>query len=419
MASEFLDVGLFLLLVVLLYTVIPDLFLHRLGIGSWKRQFGPGVCLTFDDGPDPIYTTQVLKTLSKYNASGVFFLVGEQAECYPELVEQILREGHQIGAHGGSHRYAWFMSPWTTWRTWDKCIATLERISGQPVEWVRPPWGTFNLATVLWCRVRGKRAVLWGAEGHDWQVARSPLQITTRILNRIREGTIVVLHDRGGERGAPENSLKALDLLCQKIIYDKKLPLVPLKFPDWSKGRILIFKLWEVWERIFAYFNPTQRISSQTLFKVCKIKYSGPILYGESGQILAQSGDTVGEIHLDSIRLSGDDGDTQSILFRALKQFKTSMPELAQFVVENQEFQEVKVFLGFTFMNRGVKLLGFQVQELPRSSFNRWIGLIQKGVLRVYHPQGNKRGTNRLGEMPKVVFISRETLLDKWLHSVS
>jgi predicted Zn-dependent protease with MMP-like domain len=70
-------------------------------------------------------------------------------------------------------------------------------------------------------------------------------------------------------------------------------------------------------------------------------------------------------------------------------------------------------------MNRGVKLLGFQVQELPRSSFNRWIGLIQKGVLRVYHPQGNKRGTNRLGEMPKVVFISRETLLDKWLHSVS
>jgi len=74
---------------VALYAVIPDLLLHRLGIGSWKRQFGPGVTLTFDDGPDPEFTPRILEVLKKYHVSATFFVVAERAEKYPDLIQQI------------------------------------------------------------------------------------------------------------------------------------------------------------------------------------------------------------------------------------------------------------------------------------------------------------------------------------------
>ncbi len=418
MEPVFLGIGL-ILLCIALYTIVPDLFLHRLGIGSWKRTFGPGVSLTFDDGPDPVITPRVLQTLSRHNCRATFFLTGERAIRHPELVKRIVQEGHSIGAHGMQHRYAWFTSPWSTWRKWDRCIDTLEGISGEAVELIRPPWGTFNLVTWLWCNARGKRAVLWGAEGHDWLARRNPKQIAERILKRVREGSIVLLHDNGGEPGAPVNSLAALDLLCVKIVAEKKLPILPLDFPNWSSSRLLLFILWEYWERVYAVFRPATKISSTNVFKLAKAKYRGPTIYAQNGEVLAERGDLVGELHLESIRLTGNDRDLQKLTFQAVKQFKASMPELALFVVKNPEFQDIRIFLGFTFINRGVQVLGFRVQELPQTLFKYLIGLIQKGVLRVYHPQGKRRGTTRLGDAPKVVWISRDDLLQKWLPAVN
>lgn len=213
---------------VLLYTIIPNFFVKTLGMGTWKRQNSSGVAITFDDGPNPEITPQILDILDRHGVVATFFVVGERAAKYPELIKMIRSRGHKLGAHSQHHQFAWFLSPRKTWRNWEDCIATLEGLTGEKITWIRPPWGTFNLCTWLWVRSHHKQAVLWSVEGHDWEARRTPEQIMSRILKRTEAGSIVVLHDAGGDEGAPQNTLQALDELCSKIVEEKKLPLVAL-----------------------------------------------------------------------------------------------------------------------------------------------------------------------------------------------
>lgn len=217
-----------IIIIIAFYTVIPDLLLHHLGIGSNKRQYARGAAITFDDGPDPAVTPKILDVLAQQQIPATFFVVGEKAARHPDLIKLIISKGHQIGLHSQHHRYAWFMSPWRTFLEWEQCASTLKEITGLDIPLVRPPWGTFNLATWVWIKINRKQIVLWDAEGHDWQVRRTPDQIMERILAIIKPGSIILMHDAGGDDGAPLNTLRALDKLCVKIVSEKKLPLVKL-----------------------------------------------------------------------------------------------------------------------------------------------------------------------------------------------
>lgn len=402
-------------LVVAVYTVIPDFLLHRLGFGSWKRQYTGGVALSFDDGPNPEITPQILDILAGHKVTATFFLVGKRAAANPELVKLIIDKGHKIGAHSQGHRYAWFRSPWATWRDWEQCTATLEHISGQNVDWIRPPWGTFNLVTWIWSVAKHKRPVLWNVEGHDWLAANSPGQISEKVLRRVKEGSIIVLHDSGGEQGAPQNTLKALDMICQRIVQEKKLPLVELEFPAWSKWHRFYFSLWEKWEQLFAKWFQIERVDAYNLFRLSKSQYKGPKLYSEAGELLAQEGDTVAEIHFDNSRLLNQETDMQRIGLKALRYARESLPGLAGYVAKSQNYRDIQVFLGLTLINRGVKGFGFHVQDVPVSGFSRWVGMLQRAIMRVYHPTGKERNTEKLGAQPKLVWISRQELLSRWL----
>jgi peptidoglycan-N-acetylglucosamine deacetylase len=398
-----------------IYTVIPDMFLHRLGIGSFKRQYGPGVSLTIDDGPDPYFTPRILEILDYYQVKATFFLVGEKAQRYPDLVRQILEKGHTVGAHSQHHSLSWKMSPWMTWREWQQNLTILEHLTCKKVDWIRPPWGTFNLALYCWMIKSKKKAVLWNAQGQDWRVMRTPEEITSRILNNIRQGSIILLHDSGGEIGAPENSIQALNLICQKVIMEFKLPILPLEFPEWSWRRRFAFVLWEKWEYIYANLFHVRRINATNLFRLTKKRYKGPDLYDSNGNLLATKGDTVAEIHLDSIRFQIKETDSHNIGLKALSQVRQSLPVLAQYIAESHDYQDIKVLLGLTLLNRGVKRLGFEVQEVPSTWVNRKIGMLQKVIISVYHPLGIARNTKRLGNKPKIVWISRQKLLECWL----
>lgn len=408
-----LIIGLFILLT---YTVIPDCFIHRLGIGGWKRQYQPGVALTFDDGPNPLYTPPLLDLLDQYQTKATFFLVGEKAAQYPELVHEIHKRGHQIGLHCQVHQYAWLMSPWRTWKVWSDGVLILERLTDSSIEYIRPPWGTFNLFTLLWLKRNKRRAVLWTAEGHDWDIRRTPEQIADRILSRVKEGGIILLHDSGGDDGAPEHTLQAVEILLHKIPQVKKLPLLPLSFPEWSGFHRLTYRLWEKWENYYARKNHITRINEVSLFRLGKIKYKGPDLVDEHGVVLAHEGDIVGELHLDNTRLQIKQTDSQKIGIEALRRVQTSLPVLADYVALSHEYQDVKVFVGLTLLNRGAKGLGFKVQDVPISPFVRWIGMLQKIIMRVYHPQGRTHRMTRLGE-PKIVWISKDALLRHWSSS--
>jgi len=403
-----------LTLTMALYTIIPDFFLHHLGMGTWKRQYTPGVTLTFDDGPNPHITPQILDILARHQVTATFFVTGDRAACYPNLIKLIQAGGHQIGAHSQRHRFAWFMSPWSTWKDWDVCIATLERLTGQQIRWIRPPWGTFNLATWVWFRIRHKQAVLWNTDGRDWRVGRSPEQINARILKRIKSGSIVLLHDAGGDEGAPQNTLRAVDQLCQAIVEDKKLPLVGLELSSWSRRRRFFFSLWDLWENIFARLYKVERISSTNLLRLSKAHYHGPRLYSPAGQMLAQNGDLVGEIHLDSLRLAGNDADINQTGIRILRQIRESLAFLASYVANHPEYDGIQVFVGLTFLNQGVTKLGFQVQEMPATLFIRTVGLFQRLLMLVYRRSSPTSSQKYKHKQPKLVWISRQQLLDKY-----
>lgn len=398
-----------------LYTVVPDVFLHRLGIGSWKRQFSPGVVLTFDDGPDPDVTPKILEILKEHGVQAVFFLVGQKAQLYPELVKRIVAEGHYVGIHSWAHRYAWFQTPWKTWRDWEEAAEILEKLTGAPVVWMRPPWGTFNLVTWLWLKRRQKRAILWNTEGQEWKSGRSVAQVLDRLLTKADEGSVIVLHDGGNSPGEREFVVPIVEVLCERLVAERKLPWATLEFPSWTLARRVKFRVWEKWEHFFARVHRIERMDAVSVLRLGKTRYQGPDLLDEQGQILARRGDLVGEIHLDSIRLQTQSQDMQKMGIQAMRLARDSFPVLAQYIQDNPGYQEIKVFLGFTLLHRGVKGFGFNVQELVPTWGIRWIGLLQKIIMSVYHPAGKARLNGRFQGEPKLVWMSKEKLLTRWL----
>jgi peptidoglycan/xylan/chitin deacetylase (PgdA/CDA1 family) len=131
------------------YTIIPTLLIRIFGLGIHKERGRQGISLTFDDGPDPEYTPQVLDLLSKYQIKATFFVLGANAEKYPELIVRMHKEGHLVGVHNYSHRANALMTPWKVRLQLQHSIETIEKIIGITPIHYRPPWGIFNLFDFL------------------------------------------------------------------------------------------------------------------------------------------------------------------------------------------------------------------------------------------------------------------------------
>lgn len=172
----------------------------------------PEVALTFDDGPDPVGTPQVLSILSQANVRATFFLLGAKAARYPDLVRQIVAAGHEIGSHMYHHRITWFLGPKATRRELVQSIAAITDAAGRPPTCFRPPWGVFNTAMLLWGKARQALLppVIWTLHAGDWYPRVRPEQITRRILRRVAPGSIVLLHDGCGYPGNPSALISAL-----------------------------------------------------------------------------------------------------------------------------------------------------------------------------------------------------------------
>jgi peptidoglycan/xylan/chitin deacetylase (PgdA/CDA1 family) len=193
----------------------------------WLRWFSPVVLkrgrlrepkigLTFDDGPNPEITTSVLDILAQNRVPATFFLVGKRAELSPELVKQISVQGHEIGLHTYHHHHAYGMFLKKSIATISQGKAVLERIIDRPITWFRPPWGAMNLFELLEVKRLKLKVVLWTANAIDWDIRTTPVQIIERITKKITPGCIIVIHDAGGDPGAPQNMLKALPELIKQ-----------------------------------------------------------------------------------------------------------------------------------------------------------------------------------------------------------
>jgi peptidoglycan-N-acetylglucosamine deacetylase len=174
------------------------------------------IALTFDDGPDPYWTSRVLELLGPRTARATFFLVGERAARAPETARRIATDGHEIASHGWSHRSLWLCGPRRTEAEVARAHRFLSYVSGRPLRHFRPPWGMVNAAMFGALRRHGERCVLWSIQPEGLRAVDAARQADD-VLRHAHPGAIVDLHDAEGVEGAPERLLAALPLMIDGL----------------------------------------------------------------------------------------------------------------------------------------------------------------------------------------------------------
>ncbi|WP_431935886.1 polysaccharide deacetylase family protein [Micromonospora sp. RP3T] len=188
----------------------------KLPVGLHRRSGSPGVALTFDDGPDPRYTPQILAQLRAAHVTATFCLVGKQAKRYPHLVAQIVREGHQLCNHSWRHDVDLGRRPAAEIR------ADLERTNrairaaapDAPITWFRQPGGRWTAEELTVARQLGLRPLHWSVDPQDWDHPPAK-KIIARVESAAHHGSVVLMHDAGGDR---TQTMAA----CRRLIPDLK-----------------------------------------------------------------------------------------------------------------------------------------------------------------------------------------------------
>ena len=149
------------------------------------------VALTFDDGPRPGSTERLLEELRDRGARATFFLIGEQAQMYPELVQMIGAEGHQVGNHTWGHVCLQDLNTANALAEVERADAVLQTILGPGDYWVRPPYGLVDQAFIQQLSVP---VIKWSVDPRDWE-SRNTQAVVDAVMETVTDGSIVLLHD--------------------------------------------------------------------------------------------------------------------------------------------------------------------------------------------------------------------------------
>lgn len=151
--------------------------------------------LTFDDGPNPDSTERILGVLDKHNAEATFFALGAKAERDAGLLRMLHAAGHGVGNHSYSHPDAWKAKTSSVLAELERATGILEDLTGEPVRFMRPPYGRFTSAMRAWCRRRQQHLTMWDVGPGDYLEEMSTDAVVRLVRTHLRPGSIVVLHD--------------------------------------------------------------------------------------------------------------------------------------------------------------------------------------------------------------------------------
>lgn len=192
------------------------------GEGTTTVWAGPAtkraVALTFDDGPCPRYTLKILALLKQYQAHATFFVLGCKVEKYPWLIKAMLRDGHEVGNHSYSHHRLPKSDQLTREQELEKTRLDLDLL-GCPREHglIRPPYSAFDERLVSYAAHTGRRLALWSIDSGDWKGLDSGT-IVQNVLTRVRNGSIVVLHEGNGTKEADRSpTVEALKVILPAL----------------------------------------------------------------------------------------------------------------------------------------------------------------------------------------------------------
>lgn len=149
------------------------------------------IAITFDDGPHPYYTEQLLDGLKERDVKATFFVTGMHAEQYPEVIQRMSEEGHLIGNHTYSHIQ---LSNGNSEVFKEELIRTneaIEQLTGQEVQYVRPPYGTWDKKFE---KELNMFPVLWTVDPLDW-CSDNVSGIVQKVISKVKENAIILMHD--------------------------------------------------------------------------------------------------------------------------------------------------------------------------------------------------------------------------------
>ena len=168
------------------------------------------VALTFDDGPNPPWTNRILDVLDRYAVPATFFCVGLHAIGFTEEVARMAEAGHCLGNHTWSHPFLHDLSDNELEVQLNRTEEALEQAAGVAGSRLfRPPYGSGSSATFRWVRrSESFKVVFWDVDTNDWAMPGAPA-IADAVVSQTRPGSIVLMHDGGGDRSQTAEALPA------------------------------------------------------------------------------------------------------------------------------------------------------------------------------------------------------------------
>ena len=165
---------------------------ETLGVGVQEADGAPRrVALTFDDGPHPYYTEQLLDGLKERGVKATFFVTGEHAKLHPDVIQRMYEEGHLIGNHTYSHIQLRKNNQEAFREELIRTNEVIGEITGGEVLYVRPPYGSWDKSFE---KELNMIPVLWTIDPLDW-CSHDASCVADKVLKKVKENDIILLHD--------------------------------------------------------------------------------------------------------------------------------------------------------------------------------------------------------------------------------
>ena len=168
------------------------------------------VAISFDAAWGADKTEKIMEILKEYNANATFFLVGFWVENYPEITKKIAENGFEIGTHSNTHPDMAKLDENQMKLELETSVKTIEDTTGKKVELFRPPYGSYNNTLLNTCESLNLTTIQWDVDSLDWK-GISAVDITTRILNKVFNGSIILCHNNS------DHILDALPMVLDRL----------------------------------------------------------------------------------------------------------------------------------------------------------------------------------------------------------
>ncbi|MDM7325521.1 MAG: polysaccharide deacetylase family protein [Thermosynechococcus sp. Uc] len=167
------------------------------------------VALTFDDGPWGSSTRQVLQILKEEDVKATFFVLGKHALMYPDVIVDIVKAGHAVGNHSWSHPYK-AVAAEVAKQEIENTSALIAKQSQAQTRLFRPPGGNLTTGLVDYAKSKNYAIIMWSVDTHDTRPNTTAADIVERTLREVKAGSIILLHDGGGDRTTTRKALPTL-----------------------------------------------------------------------------------------------------------------------------------------------------------------------------------------------------------------